>query len=223
MLTRNLLAEMEVMERERTRIASDLHDELGPLLAMTKIQLEQLQPQTDTEKQRHANAVQNLVTLMHRSGEIARNLTPKVLLTKGLQTALADFVEQFSEVSKMKMKLNYRLVSKPSSFYALQIFRIVQELVYNAVKHSEAENLHIELREYKRKLYLFYTDDGKGIERLKATIDGTRLGLNSLQNRAYLLGGKMKQLQPQIRGTEFLFELPIQIYDERKDPHHRSR
>ena len=51
MLSKNLLAEMEVMERERTRIAKDMHDELGPLLAMTKIQVEQLEPHNEIEQQ----------------------------------------------------------------------------------------------------------------------------------------------------------------------------
>lgn len=223
LLTRNLLAEMEVMERERTRIASDMHDELGPLMAMTKIQLEQLEPQTETERQRHASAVQNLLVLMHRSGEIARNLTPKILLTKGLQTALADFVEQFNDISPTRMELNYRLVSKPTSFYSLQIYRIVQELIYNAVKHSEAATLHIELREIKQKLYLFYKDDGKGTDIRRAQQTGTGLGLNSLQNRAYLLGGKMSQVKTKQKGTEFLFEIPIQIHDERSNQHYRGR
>lgn len=223
MLTKNLLAEMEVMERERTRIASDLHDELGPLLAMTKIQLEQLEPQTDIERQRHNSAVQNLLLLMHRSGEIARNLMPKILLTKGLQTALEDFVEQFNDVSSIKMELSYRLVSKPTSFYALQIYRIVQELIYNAVKHSEANHLHVELREYKRKLYLFYTDDGKGIDEQQPQATKNGLGLGSLENRAYLLGGKMNRGKPEKKGTAFLFEIPIQTYDEGNNQHYRSR
>lgn len=221
MLTKNLLAELEVMERERTRIASDLHDELGPLLAMTKFQLEQLEPGNEVERQRHSSAVQNLLQLMHRSGEIARNLTPSVLLRKGLRIALEDFVEQFNDVSSIRMVLNYRLECQLSSFYALQIYRIVQELVYNAVKHSEASELRIELRMYKRKLYLFYTDDGKGID-AQPQGTGGGLGLGSLQNRAFLLGGKMNRSKSNTRGTEFLFEIPIQLYHERSDPHHHS-
>jgi two-component system, NarL family, sensor kinase len=216
-LTKQLLAEMDVLERERTRIATDLHDDLGPMLAVTKINLEQLEPTNATEQQRHSTAVRTLLTLTNRLGEIAKNLTPAILKSKGLQVALEEFIEQFNEVSDMQLKLEYMIKRKPNMFYALHIYRIVQELVHNAVKHSCAQHVLIQLKEHKQKLYIFYTDDGKGLDSAHKENQQTGLGLGSLQNRANLLGGKMTRTQTKTKGTDLVFELPLNKNDEKRN------
>ncbi len=223
LLTKQLLAEMDVLERERTRIATDLHDDLGPMLAVTKIHIDQIEPISATEQQRHSLAVENILTLTNRLGEIAKNLTPAILKSKGLQIALEEFVDQFDEVSNMNIKLEYMIKRTPNSFYALHIYRIVQELVHNAVKHSAAQHVLIQLKERKQKLYIFYTDDGKGIETANKENQQTGLGLGSLQNRANLLGGKMTRTQTKTKGTDFVFELPLNKNDEQTNQDRISR
>lgn len=209
LLAKQLLAEMDVLERERTRIARDLHDDIGPMLAVTKIQLEQLLPSSVTKENRPVPVLQNLVTITERLGEIALNLTPKLLQRKGLETALNDFVDQFSTASGIAMQLDYHVKSRISAEYALHIYRIVQELIHNAVKHSEASHVHIQLKEHKQKLYLFYTDNGKGFDVSMKQDRTTGLGLGSLQNRALLLGGKMTRTKS--KGTDYVFEIPIRL------------
>lgn len=209
MLARNLVAEMEVLERERTRMARDLHDELGPLLAVTKIQIEQAEVEHEPTRQKLKSAAGNIVRLMERSGEIARNLTPRILIDKGLKIALEDFIEQYNTAGTIEIKLVYRIQKELQDFYALQLYRIVQELVHNAVKHSGGSMAEIHLKEYRKKLYLFYTDNGKGLDTSLLTKERAGLGLSSLQNRAALLGGKMTIHKPKKKGTDIVFEIPL--------------
>ncbi|HYM94352.1 MAG TPA: histidine kinase [Chitinophagaceae bacterium] len=163
-MQKNFLEEMEVLERERTRIARDLHDELGPLLAVTRIQIKTVEGITPEDKIHLEKAVHNIDVLTTRFRGIAQNLTPRVLVTKGLKTALSDFLEQYEEVSTIRMQFDYRIQSPLFVNISLQIFRMVQELVHNAVKHSGANELQIQLAERKKKIYLYLiriTENGR--------------------------------------------------------------
>lgn len=214
MLKRNFLEEMEILERERTRIAQDLHDELGPLLAVTKIQIESAKGITTEDQHYLASASRNIEELSDRFSGIAKNLTPRVIVSKGLELALTDFFEQFKGVGTIRMSLEYRIRSSVFIHTSMQLYRIVQELVHNAVKHSGATELLVKLLERKRKIYLYYKDNGRGIRNNKGE-PGDGLGLNSLQNRAYMLGGTMHYNYYGESGTEYFFEIPlIQNQDE---------
>lgn len=203
---------MELLEKDRTRIAYDLHDELGPILATTRMQLKLAAKKQPAVHHHIETAVQNIKDVTERMGGIARNLTPKVLVTRGLRIALEDFVEQYNEGSKIDMQLQYSVEHNPEPFFALHLYRIVQELIHNAVKHSNSAHVLIQLTEQKKRIYLFYADDGKGIAPEQS--EQTGLGLNSLQSRAVVLGGKMQCESVPGKGTTYFFELPMTIQDD---------
>jgi signal transduction histidine kinase len=220
MLKRNFLLEIDILERERTRIAHDLHDELGPLLMVTRIQIESAQGASEEDRQYLEKAIENIDKLNERFGGIARNLTPRVIVSKGLETALSDYFEQYGSVSSIQMKLDYHIRSSIFINTSLQIYRIIQELVHNTVKHSGATELFVQLFERKRKIYLYYKDNGKGIQNDSAEkSDG--LGLSSLQNRAAMLGGTMNYNSFKETGAEYFFEIPLiknqKEYDTNRD------
>jgi signal transduction histidine kinase len=202
-------AEIEMLEMERTRIARDLHDELGPILAVTQIHINAAEGTTEKSKAHLEKAGRNMNLLHERFGGIARNLTPKALVTKGLYTALKDFFEQYSEVTPILLELHYRLKHELSLYYGLHVYRIMQELVHNAVKHSGATHVKVVVTERKKKLYLFYKDDGKGIRMVKNKIDQAGLGIRNLYNRTEMLGGKLTCTTSEKNGTEYFFEIPI--------------
>jgi len=205
-LSRHFVAEMELLEKERTRIATDLHDELGPILAVTKIQLNTIE-RVDQEQEQHlTKAEENINYLTERLSGIAKNLTPKILVSKGLEVALRDFTEQFHDISKMNVKLDYGLKSNLDMLHALHIYRMIQELIHNTIKHSGARNLRIQLAERKNKIYLLYNDDGIGMMKEKLA---NGLGLESIKNRVEMLGGKMDQSIVSEGGVEYFFEIPL--------------
>lgn len=222
MLRRQFLAEMELLEKERNRIAKDLHDELGPLLTVARMNIETAEGVSAEDRKHLEKAREEILSLNERFAEIAKNLTPRSLVSKGLQTALEDFFDQCKEVSPIKMELIYAINSRVYINTSLQVFRMVQEMLHNAMKHSEASELTVQLKERKGKIYLFYRDDGKGID--PGTIrNQTGIGLGSLQSRAEMLGGKMIPLTGSKKGTEYLFEIPLIISDETTDTHSTGR
>lgn len=153
MLRNHVLAEMQRLEEERTRIARDLHDELGPLLSVTQIHINAVTDIGEKNGLHLDTANSNIRVLMQRFGEIARNLTPRVLVTKGLHIALNDFFEQYREVTDIKLGYHYNVETNIPAATSLHIYRIVLELVHNAVKHSGAASVDVLLHE-KKKNYI---------------------------------------------------------------------
>lgn len=205
--------EIELLEKERTRIARDLHDELGPLLVLTKIHIGQLQLNEDENNKRIKNALENIEVLTERFGGIAKNLTPRILMSKGLAVALEDYIEQYKEATNIDMQLEYNIQRRLEHYYALHLYRIIQELIHNAAKHSGADMLHIQLAEHRNRIYVLYTDNGKGMN--EASLQkGEGLGVKSLQNRAVMMGGKLEFKSDAVHGTEYYFEIPINEFYE---------
>lgn len=213
LLRQQFLAEMELLEKERNRIARDLHDELGPLLTVARIHIEATEGVSQEDRHHLEKADEKIKILTERFSGIAKNLTPKALASKGLQIALEDFFEECREISPIKMELAYQIESRLFINTSLHLFRMIQEMMHNAMKHSGASKLHIQLKEKKRKIYLFYKDNGMGIMN-KNTSPGNGLGMQSIQNRAEMLGGKMIVIKPKEKGTEYFFEIPLEKSDE---------
>ena len=205
LLSQHFQQEMELLEKERTRIARDLHDELGPLLSVVQIQINSVGEISIQDQEYLNKAGRNIEILTERFEGIARNLTPRSLVSKGLQTALEDFIEQYKTLTPIRIKLFYKAKNNYSGFYTLHIYRIIQELIHNGIKHSAATSIVIHVAERKNKLYLLYEDDGKGINEDKEAMKAEGLGLSSLKNRSEMLGGKMTINGNQKKGNGMLF------------------
>lgn len=209
LLSEHFLEEMERLEKERIRIATDLHDELGPILSVTQIHIDKITPSNDKDATHLKRASENILVLTKRFGGIARNLTPRVLLRKGLNTALHDFFEQYQDITSIKLEYRYNVKTDIATAIGLHIYRMIQEMVHNAVKHSQASRIEVLLHEKGKKIYIQCKDDGIGMN--SELIDNKKegLGLNSLKSRAEMLGGKMIFNTSLKKGTEYFFEIPI--------------
>lgn len=206
MLSRQFLAEMELLEKERTRIARDLHDELGPILAVTQIHLNATEGACEKDKEHLEKAGKNIITLTERFEGIAKNLTPKILVSKGLRAAIEDFISQYEDATPIHIVMKYKLRTELTMFQAIHLYRIIQELVHNTIKHSGASKIEIQFAERKNKIYLLYNDDGKGFDKINKE-EG--LGKESLANRVQMMEGKMEYDSKPGKGIEYFFEIPI--------------
>lgn len=203
------LNEVTILEKERTRIARDLHDEIGPLLSLTKIQLNTLPPLLEKTQIQVLKAESNLETIIERLGQIARNLTPSSLMKKGLHFALQDYLANFDDIIPMKLELRYQVHQDLPLSLTIHLFRIVQEVVHNSIKHSGGSALLVQLKQKGHTLYIFCKDNGSGFNKGEENQKETGLGLNSIQNRTRMLGGKMKCHSTPASGTEYFFEIPL--------------
>lgn len=200
-------AEIAAMEKERDRIARDLHDELGPLLSVIKFRIDYVRDAAGKDQAQLEEASQQLDTILHRVREIASDLTPSLLPRKGLVAALKDHMAKVQSVNRLNISFEYPPVLELSADKAIHVYRAIQEIIHNCVRHAGASEQHILIEVENSWLRIRCRDNGKGFEYDKSQKKG--LGLGNLKVRAEILGGKMYVESIPGKGTSYLFEIPV--------------
>jgi signal transduction histidine kinase len=198
--------EVNLLEKEKVRIAHDLHDEVGPLLGLSKTHVQQLEPRDESEAFHIRKLIEYLDKVMERMGQIAINITPGSLFKKGLRFSIEQFLDDLSDAYGLTVVFKYDVGCSLDLNKSLHIYRIIQEIAHNTVKHSGATTLEVHLKQRKQLLYVFCRDDGKGFS---SQIYGEGHGTGSIQNRCEILYGKMKCRSDSKTGTEYFFEFPL--------------
>jgi signal transduction histidine kinase len=189
---RNLeIALIRVSEEQRRVIGSELHDGLGQHLTSLSLLCEGLRQKLIHDARPEADAVQRIGELISRAAALnrtaARGLYPVALEHGGLIAALERLAEETSSLQAMKcVVLVGRDVEVNDQVVAINLYRIAQEAVHNAVKYSGASLIGIELIRVKGGHRLTLSDDGVGFETDRAD---TGMGMYSMRYRANLLGG----------------------------------
>ncbi len=203
------LVELSTMEKERARIANDLHDELSPVLSVVKFQVEHvevLDPEDREQLKKASGYLDNMIQLVR---EISNNLMPSTLIRKGLVPALEEFINRVTESGRLKIKFTYPVTLMLSEQMSINIYRSIQELIHNALRHAGAEYMEITIEVKKGLLTILCKDNGKGFDYPMLSKETEGLGLNSLKNRATLMGGTMLVESKMNKGSAFLFEIPL--------------
>lgn len=203
-----LTAMLDGQESERGRMARDLHDGLGGILSSTKINLSQLNDQvpesTQKDLQKSLIHIDLAVTELRK---IAHNLMPDLLDRYGLQIALKDYAKRMSnntlEVSTQFLNCQSELQKEKQ----LLVYRIIQELVNNAIKHADATNILIQIVEEKNHYEITVEDDGKGFN-LSRVKGNHSTGLYNIQSRIDFLKGELKISSEINIGTTIEIDFP---------------
>jgi signal transduction histidine kinase len=222
-LLRFLASQLTVTEeRERRRLASDLHDSIGQTLAMSKLKLDALRSQVPSAVS--TNELDNVCTLLDRAIQDTRSLTfdlsPPVLYELGIEAALESLVEQMQRVQGIKIKLSDR--GKPKSLgedTAAFCFRAVQELLVNAVKHAHAGKIEVSVGRDRDRIRITVADDGIGFassEGISRNGGKGGFGLFSIRERLQHLGGSLKIESTPGQGTRVTLSAPLEHYPARK-------
>lgn len=160
-----LTALLEGQEQERGRLARDLHDGLGGLLSGTKLQLSYLDPhQSETIEDGISKSIKQIDGAVEELRRVAHNLMPDLLVKYGLEVAIQEFASRISN-SALDIHtefINYR--NSLSEEKQLIIYRIIQELVNNAIKHADASEIIIQISQEESVLNLTVEDNGKGFD-----------------------------------------------------------
>jgi two-component system sensor histidine kinase UhpB len=200
---RNLLEHVElVREEERKRIAGEIHDELGQLLTALKMDVVWLAKHIPVEKE-----------------PISAELRPHVLDNLGLSAAIEWQVKQIKDVTGVDCKF----VSIPPDVSSdmetsVALFRIFQEAITNAVRHSKASQITIELKQFAGRIRLVVEDNGLGIKHSEIT-DAKSFGLISITERARALGGDVEIAGRPNKGTIITAEIPLR---KKEDAHGKN-
>ena len=141
--------------------------------------------------------------------EISYNLLPNTLERKGLSEAIKEFIAQINHKSILNIQFFIIKECTIPKEKEIHIFRMIQEISHNTVKHAQAKNLQIGLSEEQNQLLLFTKDDGKGfdIEKEKNNVKG--LGLKSLESRVEILNGQYSVDSKPGLGTNYFIKIPL--------------
>lgn len=202
-----LIAEITTLEKERTRIAADLHDDLGPLLSAVKFKLNSLDRLSSEEQSLIADASQNLDNIIYRLRSISNGLMPNTLLRKGAIYAIEEFIAA-STVGDLNIELvNYNTPNLPND-KAIHLYRILQEIIHNTLKHAKATKLKIQLYSRNNRFIILSVDNGLGFNAIAAINEPSGMGLQNIQSRVELLGGTIQLISKPGKGTQHIIEFP---------------
>lgn len=200
-------AEIELLENERKRIASDLHDEIGPMLSAVKLQINHLEPLEETELAALEKSSEQIDTVIQRFRDISYNLLPNTLVRKGLITAVEEFIYRVKPPEGLLISFTADAIDFPKES-EINLFRIIQEIVHNTIKHARASTLVVELRQRGSSVILKTTDNGIGFTYEEKMHYANGLGLLNLQSRVEVLRGRLKIQTEQGKGTIYIIEIP---------------
>ncbi len=207
---KNLQSMVLGQEAERTRIAQDLHDSLGGTLSTLKLQYDALQVEHEglTDDGEYLRIMGMIDGACNEVRDIARNLKPISLGKLGLTAALKDLVNRYSLKGIMDISLHTHEVDGVLSEEAkLHVYRIIQELLNNALKHADATEIDVQVNKMDGELFIVVEDNGKGFD-LDNTAHG--LGLGNLQSRVNVLRGEIEIDSSRDLGTSVTVHIPIQ-------------
>jgi len=196
-------------EEERSRIARDLHDEIGPLISALKIYTTSFLETANPEKKEKLAAQMSTIVkdVLDSIKTISNDMSPHVLVNFGLLAAIQGFVDLFSKNITISLNSNLGNLRFPTTVESL-IYRIVKELINNTVKHAMAQNIEITLEYESSALMCHYRDDGIGFN-WKQLIEFPRkgMGLNNIITRIRSLGGDFEVHSEPNKGFEINFVL----------------
>jgi PAS domain S-box-containing protein len=217
-ITERRLTEIELMnaviqaeENERSRIAKDIHDGIGPILSSLKMYLEWL------NKQEFINDHPDILDLSLKSineaiitiKRTANNLSPHVLEKFGLPSALNKFVENIKKVTEIQFCMFIDLKDRFDHSVEISLYRIITECITNTIKHAQASEIELSLRQDDQLIYLTYEDNGRGFLLLDSLNGAKGLGINNINSRIKTMGGKVSIQTAPGNGFRLDSEIPI--------------
>jgi signal transduction histidine kinase len=197
-------------ERERKRVARDLHDGLGGMLSGVKINLSRL-PLANAAATL-ANDIPQIINQVDKSvnelRRIARNMMPESLLSSGLETALKETVESFNSPELTTAFQAYNIENSITQDMQVTIFRIVQELLTNVVRHARAGSVLVQCSQNNNRFYITIEDNGVGFNAAAIT-NGKGIGLTNVKNRVDYLQGNLEIETAPGQGTTINIEFNV--------------
>nr|WP_294902862.1 tetratricopeptide repeat protein [uncultured Lacibacter sp.] len=198
-------------EQERTRLAKDLHDGLGGMLSGIKYTLNNMKGNlimTEENAQAFGRSIDMLDSSIREMRRVAHNMMPEALVKFGLDTALRDFCNDINKSGALQVQ--YQSIGlegiEIEQTKSVTIYRIVQELLNNTMKHASAKNALVQLSYNDANLTITVEDDGKGFD--AAVLKQSKgIGWSNIQNRVEFLKGKWDVDSQPGKGTSVNIEM----------------
>ena len=201
-------------DEERQRIGQDLHDRLGSMLSMAKMKFTTLDSKMETFQAENREQFEKGAELLDQAvdelRQISYNLQSGIIAKFGLKAQLEATAEDLRDTGQLKVELStHGLQEHLSSKLEIQIYRIIQELATNVIKHAKAKKLSLQVNRFDGMANIMVEDDGQGFDLERALLDGG-MGLKNVESRVNKLDGEMKIDSAKGRGTTVMIDIPIQ-------------
>lgn len=197
--------ENEVQEQVLTNVARELHDNIGQLLTLIRLQLEQEKLDSEEIAEKLAPVDNTLSETIDQVRMLSHSLNTDYLETQGLNYAISKEVDRLSKLRKLKVHWNTDDAEPDfDKGRRIMIFRMMQEVINNTLKHSGAKNITISMQAADR-FVLEIKDDGRGFDQEQVMVSGKGSGLSNLQKRAKLAGVTLNITAAIGKGSIFTF------------------
>ena len=204
-----ILAEITTLEKERSRIASDLHDELGPVLSSIKYRINSFDISSEDDQEQVNKVNQQLDKMITQMRAISNDLLPITLIRKGLVVAVQEIIDNIGTTAGLTINFTHSNIPDLTHDRSVNLYRILMEVIHNTIKHAKASILDIELKTNDDTLIILTKDNGIGFNYNNAIHFKTGLGLRNLLSRAEVMGGEMFIESKPGKGTRYIFEIPL--------------
>jgi len=206
-----LKAEVSAQEKERSRLAQDLHDDLGTKMSALKLYLNTLEVQVGEEHTAQSISKSAQGLLDESIGDLRsmlNNLSPKIVREFGYFKAAENLASRLSETGAISIRCDFNVAQNrfhPSAELAL--YRVTQELIHNAIKHADCEEITLSVKQNEDFYHFFYRDNGKGF--ISDYREGEHYGLANMQNRIQVENGIFSLETKPGAGVSVHIDLPI--------------
>jgi len=199
---------IESQEQERARIGRELHDDINQRLAMLSLELEQLQ-ENPSEVQSRVQELRNQTTELSNDVQaMSHDLHSSKLEYLGVVAGIKSWCKEFGERQRVEIDFSNDVQSALPFEIGLSLFRVLQEALHNATKHSGVKRIEVQLREDSGEIHLIIRDSGKGFD-VEAALQGKGLGITSMRERVRLVNGTISIESKPMGGTTIHVRVPF--------------
>lgn len=206
-------AVIEAEEKERRRIARDLHDGIGQILSAAKINLSNYQSKVSFQSQEQQDAFKNAVDLIDDSVKevraVSHNMMPNTLIRLGFASAVREFITKISSTPGLKIDLEIvGLDSRLEEQVETVLYRVIQEIINNIIRHSKASRVSMQIIRHESEITVLIEDNGVGFDASRIS-EFTGIGLKNIISRVEFLNGSVHFDSTPGRGTNVIIEVPL--------------
>lgn len=206
-----LYAMINAEERERSRIAKDLHDGVSPVMSAIKLYIQSLNGSTDEQLKielvkKINSAINEAIISIH---EISNNISPHILQNFGLKAAIESFLVKISDLKKVSANVKFEIGQRFNENVEIVLYRITTELINNTMKYAKASSLIINFFIKGGNIYMIFKDDGKGFDTEKVLNSRSGMGLFNMKNRVGALNGQFNIESKKNEGVKVEVIVPL--------------
>jgi PAS domain S-box-containing protein len=199
---------LDIQEQERTRIARELHDDINQRLGVFVIKIDQLQANPSDVQSRLQDLRHDICELSDDVQALSHQLHSSKLEYLGAVNGLKSWCREFGERQRIDIDFRSEVSSVLPREVGICLFRVLQEALQNAVKHSGAKRINVQLAEHSNEVHLIICDSGRGFD-VNAARHGHGLGLTSMEERVRLVNGTVEIQSKPMQGTSVHVRVPL--------------